>query len=109
MLFRSGRGINVNKVKEKSVEKNIITESEAAKISNEEVYQLLFRSGFSTRDEVSDLSGRGVGLDAVKVEVEKLKGKVWLESNLGKGTRLIAQVPKIEISSSNLSLNKKAA
>ena len=53
-------------------------------------------AGFSSKEEATDMSGRGVGLDAIKFEAERLKGKAWVESELGKGTKLFVEVPLIQ-------------
>lgn len=88
-----GQGIDPAMVRKKALERFIATRAEIDRMSDQEALQLLFRNGFSTRSEVTDLSGRGVGLDAVKFEVEKLGGTIRIESDFGKGTRVIAEVP----------------
>lgn len=88
-----GQGIDVDVVKQKALEKGLIDAERSAGLKDQEVFQLLFLSGFSTRGEATDISGRGVGLDALKFEVEKLGGKVSVESAKGSGTKLYVQVP----------------
>ncbi len=88
-----GRGIDVEKVKRKAIEKGIITEKEAESMSEDELKMLIFAPGFSTRDEVSEISGRGVGMDVVKSTVEKLGGSVKLISEKGKGTKIRIHLP----------------
>jgi two-component system chemotaxis sensor kinase CheA len=88
-----GRGINREKVLKTAINKGIVAEDQADKLSNEEVYQLLFASGFSTADKISDISGRGVGLDVVKSKIESLGGKVHIESAVGRGTKFAVQLP----------------
>ena len=88
-----GRGIDVEKVKRKAIERGIITEKEAENMSEEELKMLIFAPGFSTRDEVSEISGRGVGMDVVKSTVEKLGGSVKLISEKGKGTKIRIRLP----------------
>ncbi|HEY9703843.1 MAG TPA: ATP-binding protein, partial [Allocoleopsis sp.] len=81
-----GAGIDTEKVKKKAIEKKLITEEEAKKLSEEGVYELLFHSGFSTKDERDLISGLGVGLDAIRAEVTKMGGVIKISSILGKGT-----------------------
>ncbi len=88
-----GKGVDTKVVRQKALEKNLMSESSLSKLSDFEVIQLLFHSGFSTRDQVSELSGRGVGLDALKHEAEKLGGRAWMESENGKGSKIIVDVP----------------
>ena len=88
-----GAGINVEKVLKKAIENEVVTENEAENLSNEDVYQLIFSSGFSTKEVVSDVSGRGVGLDVVRTKIESLGGTVFVESERGKGSRFIIQLP----------------
>jgi len=88
-----GKGIHVEIVRKKAVEKGIISEQIAATLSEEDVHQLLFSSGFSTADQVSDISGRGVGLDAVKGKVESLGGTILVRSKRGSGSTFLIQLP----------------
>lgn len=88
-----GKGIDANIVRKKAIEKGLGDASDIEAMSDSQIIQLLFHTGFSTRDEVSDLSGRGVGLDAVQFEVERLGGRVWVETKSGHGTSVIAEVP----------------
>lgn len=88
-----GAGINVEKVKKKAVEKGIIKQAEASELDDKAAIELLFRPGFSTADKVSDLSGRGVGLDVVKTKIESLNGVVEVESAQGKGSKFIIRLP----------------
>ncbi len=64
-------------------------------LSDHEIIQLIFEDGFSSKDEVSDFSGRGVGMSAIKYEAEAIGGKVWVDSTLGKGTTLTLEIPNI--------------
>ncbi|WNY66905.1 chemotaxis protein CheA [Borreliella lusitaniae] len=82
-----GRGLDKNKILKKAVERNIISDSVAKTLSNIDAYNLIFEPGFSTASSVTDISGRGVGMDVVKKQVESLRGNVVLESELGKYTR----------------------
>jgi two-component system chemotaxis sensor kinase CheA len=88
-----GSGINIEKVKKKAVEKGILSEEALNRMSEEDIYNLLFIPGFSTSDKVTDISGRGVGMDVVKRRVEELNGTIKIESKPGKGTRVIIRLP----------------
>lgn len=88
-----GKGINVNKVKNKAIEKGNITKEEAATMTEKEIIELLFRPSFSTAEKVSDLSGRGVGLDVVKSKITALGGHVEVETEWGKGSKFIVRLP----------------
>lgn len=88
-----GRGINREKVLSIAVKNGVIQQDQAAKMTDEEVYMLLFASGFSTADKISDISGRGVGLDVVKTKIESLGGTVQVESKWGRGSKFSVQLP----------------
>lgn len=88
-----GRGIDFDKVKESAVKKQIITAQEAAALTEQEIISLIFHSGFSTSTAVSDISGRGVGLDVVKSQVDKLNGIIEVETRKGEGTKFIIKLP----------------
>jgi len=88
-----GAGINVEKVRSKAIENGIISTEAAAALTKDEVGELIFASGFSTADKVSNLSGRGVGLDVVKNKIESLGGSISIESNQGKGSIFSIQLP----------------
>lgn len=88
-----GRGINPEKVKSKAVERGVITAEEAAEMDDQTAVNLVFRAGFSTADQVSDLSGRGVGMDAVRSQIQKAGGSVVLESAVGIGTTVRLSLP----------------
>ena len=88
-----GAGINVEKIKEKALENNLFTQAEIASMGTQELYSLLFRAGFSTASAVTDLSGRGVGLDVVKTNIEKLGGVMEVMSVLGMGTTFRLTMP----------------
>jgi two-component system, chemotaxis family, sensor kinase CheA len=88
-----GAGIDVEKVKAKAVEKGLITAENAEGMSEREALWLIFRSGFSTKQEVTDLSGRGVGMDVVREHIERLHGMIDLESTLGEGSKFTLSVP----------------
>lgn len=86
-----GRGIDAEKVRRKAIERGIVSETQA--LSREETLQLIFRPGFSTAETVSQLSGRGVGLDVVKRQIEGLRGTVELSSEPGQGTTISLTLP----------------
>ncbi|MDI9259085.1 chemotaxis protein CheA [Alicyclobacillus sendaiensis] len=88
-----GRGIDRDRVLQTAVAKGWISPEDTESMSDESVYALLFRPGFSTALRVSDVSGRGVGLDAVREKVEALGGQIRIESVLGAGTTFIIQLP----------------
>ncbi len=88
-----GNGINREKVINKAIERGLVTREQSIVLTDDEVYQLIFSSGFSTADKVSDVSGRGVGLDVVKSKIESLGGKVFVESEKGKGSKFSIQLP----------------
>lgn len=88
-----GAGINVDKVKEIASAKELVNKKEAPKLSDEEWINFIFEAGFSTKEKVSDVSGRGVGLDVVKKNIEELKGTVTVSSKLGKGTKVVIRLP----------------
>jgi len=88
-----GCGIDFEKVKKKSIERGLITEQEAEKISEEELANILFEPGFSTSDTITEISGRGVGLDVVKNKIESINGTIELESQRNKGTKFTIRIP----------------
>ncbi|WP_449619399.1 chemotaxis protein CheW [Robertmurraya sp. Marseille-Q9965] len=88
-----GAGINRRKVLEKAIKNGIISEQTAATLPDKEVFDLIFASGFSTADKISDVSGRGVGLDVVKNTIEALGGSISIDSKEGKGSTFSIQLP----------------
>ena len=88
-----GGGIDVQKVKAKALQTGLLSEDQAERFSKERLYNLLFEPGFSTAKEVTDLSGRGVGLDVVRDQLQALKGSISLHSQLGKGTTFVLSLP----------------
>ncbi|MFQ6063589.1 MAG: ATP-binding protein, partial [Methanosarcinales archaeon] len=88
-----GRGIDLQKIKASSIEKGIITEYEAKNLNDQELIALLFTPGVSTAKKVTDVSGRGVGLDVVKSGIESLGGTVKIESNIGIGSKFTLKLP----------------
>jgi two-component system, chemotaxis family, sensor kinase CheA len=88
-----GGGIDVARVREKAVSKGLITAAEAAALSDDDSTQLILLPGFSTRDEVTATSGRGVGMDIVVTAIKKLGGRLSISSRLGTGTRMVIEFP----------------
>jgi len=88
-----GAGIAVEKVRDKAIERGLITPERAAVLGERELLQLIFLPGFSTAAKVTNVSGRGVGMDVVRTNVEKIGGKVELDSRAGKGTTLRLRIP----------------
>jgi len=88
-----GRGLDVPKLKAKAIEKGLITPEAAADMSDMEAFRLIFAPGFSTAETVSDLSGRGVGMDVVKVAVDRASGVITVNSEPGQGTRVRLSLP----------------
>ncbi|EAD0597673.1 chemotaxis protein CheA [Listeria monocytogenes] len=88
-----GAGINKRKVLEKAIAKNVVTRAESTKMTDAEIFDLLFDSGFSTADQVSDLSGRGVGLDVVRNTILKIGGKISVESSENAGSTFRIEIP----------------
>ncbi len=88
-----GSGINFNSVKNEGIKKGLITSQQASKMTDEEFYNLMFEPGFSTKDKITGLSGRGVGLDVVKKQIEKLRGVIEINSTFGKGTKFTIILP----------------
>lgn len=88
-----GHGINQERVLAIAIKNGVVSEAEAAKLTADEINMLLFAPGFSTADKISDISGRGVGLDVVKTKIVSLGGNVTVTSALGKGTKFSVQLP----------------
>ena len=88
-----GAGVDVEKIKRKAIEKGTITEEQAEFMSDKEAVDLLFAPAFSTAEKISDVSGRGVGLDVVKNKIEGLGGDVEVVTKLGEGTKFIVRLP----------------
>jgi len=89
-----GRGMDVNKIRNKAVEMGFVDEETAERMSDREALQLIFRAGLSTKNnEVSDLSGRGVGMDVVNTAIEQINGIVELDTKLGAGTTTTIRLP----------------
>ncbi|HEB9416443.1 TPA: response regulator [Campylobacter coli] len=88
-----GKGLDPNGLKVKAIEKNLITEREADQMTDKEAFALIFKPGFSTAAKVTNVSGRGVGMDVVKTNIEKLNGVIEIDSELGKGSSFKLKIP----------------
>ncbi len=88
-----GHGIDSEKLKAKALSKGLITSETASHMGTREALELIFLSGFSTAEKISDISGRGVGMDIVRTNIEKLNGSVTLETEIGQGTRFTVRLP----------------
>ena len=88
-----GAGMDPIVLRKKAVEKGMMDEESAARLSDKETYSLIFAAGFSTKDQITDISGRGVGMDVVKTRITQLNGALDIHSELGKGTCLTIRVP----------------
>ena len=88
-----GKGMDPEKLKEIAINRGVLDADSAARMSDVEAFNLIFAAGFSTKVEVSDISGRGVGMDVVKTKINQLNGTVNINSKLGEGTRLEIKVP----------------
>ncbi|NMH71164.1 chemotaxis protein CheA [Bacillus sp. RO3] len=92
-LEDDGGGINKQRVLEKAIEKGIVSNETARTLSDRQIYELILSSGFSTAEQISDISGRGVGLDVVKATIESLGGSITIDSTLGQGSLFSIQLP----------------
>jgi len=88
-----GKGIDSEKVKEKAIEKGFITSTEAEKMSPSQLVNLIFLPGFSTAEQITEVSGRGVGMDIVKSNISKIGGNITIESEVDRGTKMVIQLP----------------
>ncbi|EOZ3522775.1 chemotaxis protein CheW [Campylobacter upsaliensis] len=88
-----GKGLDASGLKMKALEKNLITEKEAEQMTDKEAFALIFKPGFSTAAKVTNVSGRGVGMDVVKTNIEKLNGVIEIDSELGKGSTFKLKIP----------------
>lgn len=92
-IIDDGRGINIEAIKEKVLEKELLSQSELEAMTETQIMNIIFWPGFSTGKEVTDISGRGVGMDVVHTKITQLNGKVKVESKLGHGCRVSIQLP----------------
>ncbi|MEL0656359.1 chemotaxis protein CheA [Pseudoalteromonas issachenkonii] len=88
-----GAGMDAEKLKKIAISKGVLDHDQASRLSDTEAYNLIFAPGFSTKEEISDISGRGVGMDVVKTKITQLNGSVSIQSELGVGTILEIKVP----------------
>ncbi|HEC16941.1 MAG TPA: chemotaxis protein CheA [Sedimenticola sp.] len=88
-----GKGMDPDVLRSKAVEKGIMDEESAARLDDRDCYNLIFHPGFSTKTEISDVSGRGVGMDVVKTRIAQMNGTVEIDSELGKGSTIIVKLP----------------
>lgn len=89
LIEDDGRGIDIRKVKEKTLEKGIISEDKASSLTDDGLVDYIFSNSFSTKDSINELSGRGYGLSAVRREIEKLNGTIQVDTSVGRGTKFI--------------------
>lgn len=87
-----GRGLNRDKILSKAISKGLVA-GDGSHLSDKEIYNLIFQPGFSTADKITDVSGRGVGMDVVKKNLEKIKGKIEVQSSPGRGSRITLRIP----------------
>ncbi len=88
-----GKGMDPDKLKRKAIEKGLLTEAEAAEMAVKDAYNLVFLPGFSMAQKVTNVSGRGVGMDVVRTNVQKLKGTIDIESEINVGSKFIIKLP----------------
>ncbi|MBZ5663317.1 MAG: chemotaxis protein CheW [Acidobacteriia bacterium] len=88
-----GAGLNVERIRKKALERAVITAEQSARMTEREIFNLIFLPGFSTAEKVTNVSGRGVGMDVVKTNVEKIGGTVDVQSTLGRGTTVRVKIP----------------
>ncbi len=88
-----GKGLNVEKIKQKALKNQITTEAEVAQLTEQQIQQFIFKPGFSTADAVTAVSGRGVGMDVVRTNIEKIGGTIELSSKEGHGSKFTVKIP----------------
>ncbi|MGB9591332.1 MAG: chemotaxis protein CheA, partial [Candidatus Kryptoniota bacterium] len=88
-----GRGLDSDKLKQKAIEKGLISESEAREMKTEDCHDLIFLPGFSTAQKITNVSGRGVGMDVVKTNITRLNGIIEVDSSIGRGTKFTLKLP----------------
>jgi len=92
-IVDDGAGMDAERLKQIAVKRGVLDADSAARISDNEAYNLIFAPGFSTKDQISDISGRGVGMDVVKTGISQLNGTISIDSKLGTGTTIEIKVP----------------
>ena len=98
-IVDDGKGMQAERIRAKAVEKGLISEEEANTLDERQSLNLIFLPGFSTKTQISDVSGRGVGMDVVKRNVEKMGGRIAIYSEVGKGSCFTLRVPATVIPS----------
>ncbi|MBA2663084.1 MAG: response regulator [Bradymonadaceae bacterium] len=93
VLYDDGRGIDPNFIRAKAFERGLINAEQAETLSDQDAIALIFEAGFSTRDAVDDISGRGIGMDVVRRQISRLGGYIEIESEVGKGTSFMLHLP----------------
>lgn len=88
-----GRGLPIDKIKKKAIANGLATEAELDQLTEQQIYQFIFKAGFSTAEKVTSVSGRGVGMDVVRTNIEKIGGTIELKSAWGKGSTFIIKIP----------------
>ncbi len=88
-----GRGLDVAKIKDKAVKNGLVSEAELEGLSDQQIQQFIFKPGFSTAERVTSVSGRGVGMDVVRTNIERIGGNVELKSMAGKGSKFVIKIP----------------
>jgi two-component system chemotaxis sensor kinase CheA len=93
LIQDDGRGMNPQILREKAVEKGLLDPAIVERLSDRDAFNLIFMAGFSTTEEISAVSGRGVGMDVVKTRIAQLNGTVEIDSQVGRGTKLLVKLP----------------
>jgi two-component system chemotaxis sensor kinase CheA len=93
LVADDGRGMDAERLRAKALAKGLISDEEASTMDDRQSYNLIFLPGFSMAEKVSDVSGRGVGMDVVRTNIQKLNGTIEIRSQLGKGTTLVINLP----------------
>lgn len=92
-IIDDGAGLNLDRIKQKAIERGLVTAEHSARMADRDIAQLIFLPGFSTAEKISNVSGRGVGMDVVKTNIEKIGGTVDLQTQPGRGTTIKIKIP----------------
>jgi two-component system chemotaxis sensor kinase CheA len=92
-IIDDGKGLSSERIKQKAIDNNLATSAEIENMSEKQIHQFIFHAGFSTADQVTSVSGRGVGMDVVKTNIEKIGGTIELDSKEGKGSTFTIKIP----------------
>ena len=95
MVSDDGKGIDSEKIREKAIKKGFISPADVDQWDPSKIVDLILLPGFSTKEEISEISGRGIGMDVVKIEVEKIRGTLSIRTKTGEGTTFVMSLPKI--------------